>query len=133
MQASCIPRCLHCAICSRKSGSRISAPYFSIKFCFRYCPERPHFEHDRRTTSAGYSRSLSEPLSMTATQQTSESRDESRYKDASQENDDGCNKGGQQPQLSKKWMYVWRYPIDALSFAVSAFRLLTGMVQRRLI
>jgi len=26
-------------------------------FCFRYCPARPHFSHDRRTISPGCSRS----------------------------------------------------------------------------
>jgi len=40
MQASCIrPWRLHCTIPSRKSGSRISAPYRSINFCFRYWPK----------------------------------------------------------------------------------------------
>ena len=33
---------------------------------FRYCPARPHFSHDRRTVSAGYSRSCSEPPDIVA-------------------------------------------------------------------
>ena len=35
----------------------ISAPYRSIKVCFRYWPARPHFSHERRTISPGYSES----------------------------------------------------------------------------
>ena len=43
MQASCInPRRLHWLISCRKSGSRMSAPNLSIRFCFRYWPARPH-------------------------------------------------------------------------------------------
>src|SRR5262249_1439908 len=49
---------LHCAISSRRSGSRLSAPYHSINFCFAYRPERPHFSHDSRTRSPGYSHKL---------------------------------------------------------------------------
>jgi len=56
------PRSSHCANSSRRCGSRISAPYGSIKFCFRYWPERPRLPHSRRTMSAGCSRSLSEPV-----------------------------------------------------------------------
>jgi hypothetical protein len=43
-------------------SSRILAPYFSIKFCFRYCPTRPHLAHARRTISVGYSLSCREPF-----------------------------------------------------------------------
>jgi hypothetical protein len=51
--ATCIPRRLHCAISSRRSGSRTSGPQRSIRICFRYWPARPHLPHDRRTIFPG--------------------------------------------------------------------------------
>src|SRR5262249_30853565 len=40
---------LHFVSLWRRSVSRrMSAPYFSIKFCFRYWPALPHLAHDRR-------------------------------------------------------------------------------------
>src|SRR5262245_38874485 len=65
MQPSChCPWRLHFAISSRKSESRISAPYFPINFFFRFWPGRPHLAQDRRTISLGYSRSCRDPLAI---------------------------------------------------------------------
>src|SRR5262245_42391554 len=49
---SSLPKCVSGDYSScRKSGSRISAPWRSINFCFRYWPDRPHFSQDRRSKS----------------------------------------------------------------------------------
>src|SRR5689334_21187574 len=42
----------------------MSGPYCAISFCLPYCPARPQREHSTRSTSPGWSRSLSEPVTV---------------------------------------------------------------------